>query len=718
MKTYNLFLDESGQFIENKNRTGRPAIVAGYMVENSQKDFKPWAGELLKKTKESKKNFKNIDIERFHAMEDTSPEMSDFITCLIKKMSEDNVSLVSFNNALGEYVVDSDITYLNVFADGIVQLIRHLLSKTADSIHLRITYAHRIFVKKQDFSSVPIPSREYTERIKERIVLRLNKLPKEETNRLIFDLDRSEDFNGNDAKYFTPLMIADAVCAAFRGKRDSLTDTQTRIIDSVPCFTFSVLENETWNLIQELIAENRLADAIYTWSMHSGKLTESQKNFDFYNLLIDRLKSMNLVGVNSQFQALSKLIGAFVDRSLVARHETIKANIVIKPILVELFPRLEKAGFDILRPKFDLWFYRLTTATHDGDTAKENEAINECNALEEQINWTFEDMSYQLSYYIRKVEHYKNIFDFKHAETELIEFGEIVKQTMSGFASLTRNKSEKLTGRKSVTIGKLYGSLVGAQSYMIQEPSLIEKEIRTYSDEAIGNFTEEKDILRQYQIRSQAEYSLGYYSEALNWLKKSAKLKKENGVSELLNTFVEKGDSFGLMHFGKIMEKACLDGFLDLGNELYRQWNGQRANTIIDSNEAAYPVYVIYGSLGTTRALLKIGISGKKNAALKSFEKAIEKAEAKSENFTCYAAGLSYEAKALALAIKKEDERKTARNNLLTHLNNFLNNEQVPPTIKQVFTGWQDLFHNEEIDTDSEGYRNEILQKALQVPIL
>ena len=710
MKTYNLFLDESGQFIENKNGTGRPAIVAGYIVENLNSNADTWAQGLLEQTKNSNAFFNKINIERFHALEDTSPAMSECNVSLMKKVVKQNIRLVSFQNVHGMYIVDSDKTYLNVFAEGLVKLIRHLLAETDDFIQLHVTYAHRIYVVKKDISSAPIPPTEYTERIRERVSLRLGRLPQEEKNRLKFDFEKKDDFDGNEAKYYAPLKIADAVCAAFRGKRDSLTPEQIRRITTLKCLEFSVLENETWNLIQDFIAEDRLADAIYTWCIHLTEKELLHNEYHFYDLLTQKIHSMNSTGVSAQFQVLSKLIGSFVDR-----REFAIANKVMEPILNTVYPRLEKSGINIARPCFDIWFYRLTTATHEGDTPTEVTAIKECDDLQKKINWTYEDLNYLILYKLRKVEHLKNNFEFKGAETVLKELIATMKQAKSCLELIDEYRKDEYKNIKSVTLGKLYGSLVGTQVYMIQEKNNLIDETRINSNKAIENFTDEIDIQRQYQMRAQAEYSIGNYTEALNWLKKSAGIPVDASTGNLVTTFVEHWNVFGLMHYAKIMEAASLNGH-ELGKELYNQWNRQNVNVcILDQLKANHPAYVMFGSLAITRAILAVSNN---EAIEKSFNKAIEKAEASKSNFTCYAAGLSYEAKKLALFVENAEERKIARTTLHEHLNQFLNMRGMPDSIKQVFTGWKELFRNEDIDTDAKGYKNIILQKALQVPIL
>ena len=525
-------------------------------------------------------------------------------------------------------------------------------------------------------------------------------------------MDSREDFAGNEGKYYEPLKIADAVCAALRGKREVLTPEQIRRIDAVKCLEFSVLENETWNRLQDYLAENRLADAIYTWCIHTDEKNLLQHKNQFYDLLIQKIKSMNSVGVNSQFQVLSKLIGSFVDR-----REITVANKVMEPLLNDVFPRLENAKTDIARHYFDIWFYRLTTATHVGDTAMEDNAIAQCEMLKKQIVWTYEDLNYILLYKLRKVEHLKNIFAFRKAETELKKLAATLEQAKACLDLIDEYQKAEYKDIKSVVLGKIQGSLVGTQSYIIQETGSFTEEFRSYSDQAIVNLTAEDDQLRQYQIRSQAEYSIGNYEEALRWLKRSAKLSENASIDELVTSFVRNFNSlnvFGLMHYAKIMEAACLHG-KEQGQTLYSRWNSHNVTTVfLDQLRSNHPAYAMYGSLAVTRVLLNINGP----AAANAFKKAIAKSEASKNSFTCYAAGLSYEAKKLALCVHEPEERKAARITLRNHVNEFLNMRGMPESIKQVFAGWQEFFNDNAMDADAEGYKDLIMDKALKVPIL
>ena len=70
MKRYQLFLDESGGFIEKRNGKSvkKPSIVAGYLAANSD-CTEEWAKSIFRETKNSDSRFAKISIDPFHGLE-------------------------------------------------------------------------------------------------------------------------------------------------------------------------------------------------------------------------------------------------------------------------------------------------------------------------------------------------------------------------------------------------------------------------------------------------------------------------------------------------------------------------------------------------------------------------------------------------------------------------------------------------------------------------
>ena len=70
MKRYQLFLDESGGFIEkrNGNSVKKPSIVAGYLAENNA-CTEEWAKSVFRETKNSDSRFEKNNMDPFHGLE-------------------------------------------------------------------------------------------------------------------------------------------------------------------------------------------------------------------------------------------------------------------------------------------------------------------------------------------------------------------------------------------------------------------------------------------------------------------------------------------------------------------------------------------------------------------------------------------------------------------------------------------------------------------------
>ena len=141
MKEYTLYLDESGNFEE----TGKyPSVVAGYLMDgNAFTENK--AKEIFVVTKNKNTLFEKINIDTFHGMEDYSKEMTEFCVSVLEEMAiNQNLHFVCFRNRKNLKIVNSDITYLNVVTDGIIQLLQSLVAINNMPVNLNISYARNL----------------------------------------------------------------------------------------------------------------------------------------------------------------------------------------------------------------------------------------------------------------------------------------------------------------------------------------------------------------------------------------------------------------------------------------------------------------------------------------------------------------------------------------------------------------------------------------------
>lgn len=635
MQYYQIYLDESGEFKEK--RRGVPSIVAGYLADRELRD--DWAQLEMEKIKHSRSAYKDIDIKKFHSKDDRNPHLTEFITDLICDMREQGLQIVEFKNQRNLNIIDSDVTYLNVFVQGVVQLMYHLLSLTRDKIHLDIIYAHRIYVKEkeQTGSNIRIELEQYENRLQERLILALARLPQTDRERLSYSFKRT----GN-AVYDAPLMPADAICFALRGGKNSFTREEGRIFaDSL--LSFSILFDSSWKVIEEALIQNRISDAVYDWYARKKENDLKCYQNQFFTLLITKLKEMGEGGQEVQFNMLSQFIDALIKQ----RHFEV-ANIILDSLLDEFYPRLQEAGFDVTSYLFDIAFYRLTTATHQGNTAKSDSLIEYCEHLRQSQVFELDKLDYYLSYDLRVVEHLKNIFDFEKAEEKLQRLKTILWEIMDIIPDVSGLSG--IQGKiHSMTLGKVLGSSVQTRMHLLTHNPAELEPARKESDEAIQQFLRTSDRQRQFQNRAALECQAGQYDNAIAYLAKSIGVAFDGDYKALLKPLCQENSIrvFELSLYTSIMARACQHN-LEMGRAMLLAWQilvverklKESAINYLDT----YPGYVINWNVGRCYAMQKDW-----RRANTCYTEAKNTALAQPDNFTIYSAGLAIMAEQITL---------------------------------------------------------------------
>ena len=689
MKTFQLFLDESGGFDETKNgkKVKQPSIVAGYLAENMRCN-EQWAKSIFEEIKNSNNSFSRININPFHGMETKDPNLTAFITAILQRLCNSNsIRLVEFKNMKGLDIVNSNTTYLNVLAEGILQLINELLAGTKDEVRLEILYAERSGIK----------IKEYTERLNERLILQLAAFPQQTKNRFKYTIQCGS------AKKDYVLMLADAVCCALRGFKNWFSRDEKEIIRTLKNrpkgLRYSVIENKAWQSMEALLIENRLADFVYHWYARiddDKALKEHEERFK--EVVIKKFKSGPPNFISSQFKLLSQTID-----SIVSERKYKAANIVMDHLFDDFFPLLEEAGIEVKRHLFDLHFYRLTTCTHQGAVSLGDHEMKICDELLKKIEWSYEDLEYLLSYKLRKVEQQKNAFDFKGALETLTGMEMLLEESLK-VISMVNDLGEFAKNIKSKMLGKVLGSKVAVESYLLDEIPDLKKRILLDSDKAIKQFTEPADIARQYQTRAMAEYKLGNYDNAVKALRKAAGLPDDKLVT-LIRNFKERNDEFGLMHYANIMALATAEG-LQLGKDMYEAWNQEDTMKFVDDLNVNYPKYVIQWRVATTRCNL--------GAVVKAdfyYKLAMGEALKDINMPTVYAAGLAIQAEYIRnlQGLEKQLELLNIRYKKLME-------SDIPQTMRAYFEGWDEFRFGK--DDSKEEKRQKLLLEAKKIPVL
>ena len=644
---------------------------------------------IFRETKNSDSRFAKISIDPFHGLASfNNPNLTAFVTALLQRAcSNKGIRLVEFKNMKGLDIVNSNTTYLNVLTEGIIQLVIELLVVTKGKVHLDIIYAERSGIKIS----------EYTERLKERLILQFAAFPQHAKNRFTYTI------KCGSAKKDNVLMLADAVCSALRGFSNLFSKEEReiiRILKNRPRgLRYSVLENKAWQKIEAFLVDNRLADFVYHWYIRvddDPALKEHEEKFK--EIVIEKFKTGSPNFIRSQCKLLSQIID-----SIISERKYNVANTVMDHFFDDLFPLLEQAGVEVKRHLFDLHFYRLTTCTHQGAVALGNREMQICDELLKKIEWNYEDFEYLLSYKLRKVEQQKNAFDFKGALETLNGMEMLLKESLK-VISMIDDLEEFTKNIKSKMLGKVLGSKVAVESYLLEEMPELKEQILHDSDQAIQQFAERSDIARQYQTRAMAEYRLGNYENAVKALQEAAGVADDELIT-LVRNFKENRDEFGLMHYANIMALATADG-LQLGKEMNETWEQENVTDLVNDLEVIYPKYVILWRVATTRCNLGAGVK-----AEFYYKLAMDEVLKDINVPTVYAAGLAIEAEYNGILHGKEKELE-----LLNIRYNKLMESDIPQSMRDYFKGWDELRFGK--DDNKEEKRQKLLLAAKKIPVL
>ena len=704
MKEYTLYLDESGNFEE----LGKyPSVVAGYLMDgNAFTESK--AKEIFSITKRKNNLFKKINIDNFHGMEDYSKEMTEFCVCILEEMAlNKNIRFVCFKNRKNFKIVNTDITYLNVITDGILQLLQRLVAINNMPVKLNVFYARRkdVTISNNFRMYTPIEESRYKARIEEYLFLKLRKLDEYEKKNFNYSLSMG------DAKKSYRLMLADVVCNCFRGRITTLKSEQKQRIKAIctveKLFEFKSKENAIWQDIKNNLLKHNIADAVYDWYIYLNQ-TEKELKEEFYNLLLIAINKIDSKLLEIQYAIIGQRI-----RNLIDSRKFIVAEEFCENLLTEYFSEVKTSDIILKAFYFDVWFYCLTLYTHQGNTMKEMICIKECDKVLSEMGISFENINYYFRYKLRVIEHYKNIFEFDKAINILKTLESFQKDSITLFRCIDtlEGMPEKL---HSDNLGKIYGSLVSTICYKnnkIEDDYIIGV---NYSNAAMKEFSKVTDLNRHYLTRCQLEYTFGKLENAFCYLIKSLNLSMDATPKKVLQKILEiTHNEFYLMHYVNLMDKRIAEN-KTARDEMYEAWNSLKTDMYLDEKinndeNKIYPYYIIFWKIGHIKFILK-----EKNAKA-YYEKAYLMALKNDENYTIFMAGLAVLSEQAALFMEgniiSKDMRKIIKESLK------LEGKELPEKIEEILENFRKKLNN--LNNFSQNEKKELLLKFVNdVPIL
>lgn len=356
MKEYELWLDESGKFKNDKDEIKKinynPSLIGGILF--NKKDFSENQAQKL------------IGEEKIHSNEaDLNVVFEKF-----KEITKRAVTLVEISNDECISVIDSNLTYQNIMAEGLIQVLSKLKESNGNrNIKLNILIAQRGDCTEENKNNKVVTPEQYKARIIERMILEGYKK----------DISESLwEINIADARSDQRLMIADIICNSFLTRNTKFRGDKGDYINAIRddenrTWRFSVFEHSLETTINQLLLEGRLGEAVIALCQSPNKQYIMKKMSDISSFMENR----GYEDIHLQFMIISSRITHYtkIERKysecLALLDNMLKYWI---PVVKDLDTNWSREIAEIM--ELDFYIQKYTIYTHQGSLKKQKNVKN------------------------------------------------------------------------------------------------------------------------------------------------------------------------------------------------------------------------------------------------------------------------------------------------------------------------------------------------------
>ena len=596
MKNYELWLDESGDFNNDQNKTrsdANPSLIGGLLIEN--RTFPDsYVNSILPEEGTYHSVNENDQLVRFRQIEE-------------KIFKNAFNRFVVFSNQERIMILDNNLTYLNIISEGILQLIKHLKAQYGE-IYLRVIIANRVDTTTgQRPENSVVSSNEYIKRLKEKL--------------LVGGFDNSIsnkewELQTASARKDKRLMLADIVCNTFFTRyRERKFDSDERNYiegiynDSQKTIVFTVFESLLEKEFNNNILENRIGEAVSIICVTDDKEL-LEKGF---RILREKIRSCGFHDVRFQY----KFIEAYIEYYINVVRDFDICELFLCNLLKYYIPLLEEydsSSSNVLSKylTLDIKFYLLTVYTHMGNIEKSKHIEKECEMEIGNLPASIDSLNYQIKFKERKVNSLINEFDFDDALSSvdiLVENCREIKDMLSLVSDDDRIYYDELA--------KALGTRVQIKTFMLRSDDSIYGSAITDSEEAIKNFIRDEDKKRQYLYRVQLETEHKAYDNALEYLIRSLDYRG-NDFKKMWSIAVQTS-IFSVSAYIRLMAEGAAYGWTKSNDMFDGMSNDMFLENLSEKDKLFHPAEIIFWKYAKF-----CSCNGMINAAQKYYERSLD----------------------------------------------------------------------------------------------
>jgi hypothetical protein len=717
-RQYFLYLDESGDFEENRDNFSSPSLVGGILCEKDICEVRK-AENIISQVREKyiviNEQYKNSNFH--HATELPSEIKADVKVDMVEAIINNGFIPIIFQQKSKEKILNNTTTYISFLVDGIVKLIQDFSFHNPIELTVTIGYRQDVDIKRKKESKGELNLK--NDYIKPQFI-------KSEFEKYITIAQIRESYNfrnkfkvhlkfAND-KGDAFLVLSDYICNFYYTKeslqcKKHLNKRVMKLLNvkntrnNSKFNTYSIYEEPEIERLKRNISDGNFGEALF-FAVLINHQTEEWESFKpkLRKCLADISESELSMALNN-FYAKMQLLGTFSGKS----------NQVIQ--IVD-----NVIGFigykDILRSCYDscmarIYLFKMAALMHRGNYTQFIRISEKCESHVKASK----DLNIYLMFANRMTTFYYANFQY----VKSIEIGEQLLHILKKLSQEVNSIFQE-TGYRFNICDDQYEKICGTLALSYYGACSISKEYadqaRRYSLNAMSGFVKENDKRRTAQVLAQIEAESGNYEQACNCLNYGLNVN----VHSILSPDFTKGErplskfgDFDWYHLTKLLAVM-----VSSSDEQYRKL---AISMIQDSFECFknyvtrieqqihFPIFITFCMYA--RALINSTESNKyKMFARALFEKAILSTEEfKNSSPRFRAAGLVIRANYLLALLKigNNNEFNSALQDLKEKLKDYCSSKPISEEMKSVFGWWYNGL--KEITYEDKDYTKHVLSK-------
>lgn len=717
-RQYFLFLDESGDFEENKEILNSPSLVGGILCTKESCEIHK-AESIISQVREKYINinekYKSSNFN--HAMELPIEIKANVKVDMIEAIIGNGFIPIIFQQKSKEKILNNTTTYISFLVDGIVKLIQDFTYHYPIDLTVTIGYRQDIdnkkkkeskgeFHLKNDYIKPQVIKNEFDKYLTIAQIREAYKFRNKFKVHLKFANDKEDLF----------LVLSDYICNFYYTKeslkrkkqlnervRNLLNVKNTR--NSKKINTYSIYEEPEIERLKRNISDRNFGEALF-FAMLINHQTEEWEFFKpkLRKCLADISESELSIALNN-FYARMQLLGTFSGKS----YQVIQiVNNVIDFI----------GNKNILRSCYDLfmariYLFKMAALMHRGNY---NQFISISEKCEPYVKAS-KDLNIYLMYANRMTIFYYTNFQYMMS----IETGEQILHILKNLEKEVNSIFQE-TGYKFNICNDQYDKICGTLALSYYGACSISKrftdQARKYSLYAMNGFIKDNDKRRVAQTLAQIEAEAGNFKQACQQLSYGLNVN----LNSLLTPDYAKGErslkkfgDFDWYHLSKLMAvliSSSDDKYIKLAIKMIQD-TFEVFKTYVTRTEQQFnfPIFITY-CMYAKSLIEATDLDRYKMYAITLFDKAIFSAEAPKNNSPRFlSAGLIIRSNYLLALLLTENQKdfNSGIRDLKEKLNNYNSSKSISAEMKKIFRWWNGALA--EISYENKEHTEQLLSK-------